>query len=129
MALPSITAPAGFPCFLARGHAIALRPVHHPVRFAQGVARQRRCYTAQQRVVDVAWFLSQARLIEAEQWYEQTLDAGAIEFAAEVRTQGLGTLWWRARWVDIGYEMSSRGRGTVRGKLLLTGQPETSGPA
>lgn len=128
MALPTILAPAGTPVFLAEGHAIALRNVYAPVRFAKGTARQRRVVTAQQRIVAVEWLLSGAQMADVEQWYEQTLDAGAIEFSARVANQGAGLLYWRARWLEFQTEMMHLGRGRVSGKLLLTGTPQVEVP-
>lgn len=128
MSLPSITAPSGTPPFLAYGHGIEEDSVFANVKSATGHGRKRRVYTVPERVVQVSWFLDADELEAVEDWYENTLQAGSLEFAAQVANQGPGLLWWTARWVDIQYELLHFGRARVTGSLFLTGEGSETGP-
>lgn len=128
MSLPGITAPTGTPLFLADGHSIGEDSMFDSVRSRTGHARLRRVRTAGERVVSVAWFLEADELLAVIDWFEDVLQAGALEFAALVANQGPGQRWWRARWISFQTELLHKGRGRVTGTLLLVGQPSETGP-
>jgi len=128
MSLPGITAPTNAPLFLADGHAIEEQSVYSAMQPRVGPARLRRVRTVLERVVSVAWFLEADEMLAVEAWYEDVLQAGALEFAALVANQGSGQLWWRARWISFQTEMLHKGRGKVTGTLLLTGTGTTTPP-
>lgn len=128
MSLPGITAPTGTPLFLADGHSIAEDSMFDSVRSRSGHARLRRVRTAGERVVSVAWFLEADELLAVIDWFEDVLQAGALEFAALVANQGPGQRWWRARWMSFQTELLHKGRGRVTGTLLLVGSPSETGP-
>lgn len=124
MTLPAITTPAGTPKFLASGHAVTEDSVYAPVRPATGHSRQRRVWTVTERVVAVEWFLEASLLPTVEDWFEQTLQAGARTFSVQLRNEGAAPdmLWWEVRWVTFQTEMMSLGRGRVSGQLMLFGE-------
>lgn len=128
MSLPGITAPVGTPLFLADGHSITEDSMFAPVRPRTGHSRLRRVRTAPERVVSVGWLLEADELLRVIEWFEDTLQAGALEFAALVANQGPGQRWWRARWVSFQTEMLHKGRGRVTGTLFLVGDPSETGP-
>lgn len=127
--MPQIRLPAGTPCFLAAGHGITPDSVYADVRMRTGHARKRRIYTSAPRVVDVAWVLEAEQMTAVDAWYEDVLLAGERAFAAQVKAQGPGKLWWRARWVEP-YEAEAMhlGRWRVTGRLLLTGVGQVEDP-
>lgn len=128
MSLPGITAPVGTPLFLADGHSITEDSMFAAVRSRTGHARLRRVRTAGERIVSVAWLLEADELLSVIDWFEDTLQSGALEFAALVANQGPGQRWWRARWVSFETEMLHKGRGRVTGTLFLIGDPSETGP-
>lgn len=128
MTIPSVKAPAGTPRFLYEGHAVEEDSVFAQVKFATGHSRARRRWTTTERVVEVSWFLTQQRLLAVDYWYQNTLEAGSKEFAAEVKRLGAGTQWWTARWISYQCEMRPGNRGVITGSILLTGEPSDTGP-
>jgi hypothetical protein len=128
MTLPLITVPEGTPCFLAEGHGIDEDSVFAQVPFATGHSRARRVWSVTERLVSVSWLLEADEMAAVDEWFEDTLQAGAAEFAAQVKNVGAGLLWWRARWVSFQTEMLHLGRGRVSGVLLLTGEGSVTGP-
>lgn len=128
MSLPGITAPPGTPPFLSDGHANQDDPLFAQVRTATGHSRARRVRTVPERVADVSWFLDAAELAAIDTWYWDTLQCGALEFAAHVRNRGPGMLWYRARWISFETEMLTLQRGRLRGQLLLMGDGEVNPP-
>lgn len=128
MSLPGIIAPPGTPVFLAEGHQIAEDSVFAQVNFRSGHARSRRARTVPERVVSVSWFLEADQLADVESWFENDLQAGALQFAARVANQGPGLLYWTARWIEFQTQMLPLGRGLVTGTLLLTGEGSETGP-
>jgi hypothetical protein len=128
MTIPLITAPAGTPFVLAEGHGIEEDSVFAQVPFATGHSRARRVWTVTERLVTVRWLLEADEMAAVDEWFEDTLQAGALEFAAQMKNVGAGLLWWRARWVSFQTEMLHLGRGRVSGVLLLTGEGSETGP-
>lgn len=128
MSVPNIKPPPGTPRFQQGGHSIDEDSAYAQVEYGTGGSRARRLTTETQRIISVGWWLTAARLAAVENWYEVSLRAGEREFAAEVKTEGEGTQWWTARWVQFQTEMKTKNRGRVTGKLLLTGTPQTHAP-
>lgn len=127
--MPGIRPPAGTPCFLASAHSISPDSVFVDVKMRVGHARKRRVFTAAPRVVEVAWVLEAAEMAAVDAWYKNALLAGEREFAAQVKRQGPGMLWWRARWVEpYAAEALHLGRWRVTGRLLLTGVGQEADP-
>lgn len=132
MTLPTIRPPAGTPAFLADGLTISEDSVYASVGMASGHSRQRRRWTVTERVVPVAWLLREQRLADVDRWFNETLEAGTLPFAAPIANQGLGPrrLWWRATWISYQVEMLvGTARGRVTGSLLLVGDGYEVGPA
>lgn len=131
MSLPEITAPAGAPAFLADGHSIELVPPYADLPMAAGHSRKRRVCTHPPRIVSVGWMIIGQDLMAAiDDWFENALVVGVIEFAALVKHQGYGARWWRAQWVEP-YRAEPLPGGQiwhVTGKLLLTGAPSVDAP-
>jgi hypothetical protein len=127
-ALPLITVPAGLPVFLADGHSIDEDSVYAQVGYITGHSRARRVHTGPEREVAVSWILEADEMAAIDDWYENTLQAGALQFAVQVENQGAGLLWWTARWIDFQTEMMHLGRGRVSGRLFLIGEGSVAGP-
>lgn len=128
MALPTITAPPGTPVFLAAGHQHVEDSAYAQVRPTTGHSRARRVWTTTERVVAVSWLLSASQMAAVDAWFEDDLEAGALEFAAQVANLGPGLLWYRARWISFETELLNLGRGRVSGTLLLIGEGTATPP-
>ena len=132
MSLPSIVQPDGTPAFLADGHAIELVPVYARVGMAQGHTRTRRIVTEAPRRVDVSLMLVTRALMAAyDDWFESALQVGALSFAAQVKHQGPGALWWAAQWLGPYHAQPLPGGRVWRlsGRLLLSGKGQTDAEA
>jgi hypothetical protein len=131
MTLPDIFPPAGLPEFLIEGHSASDTPQFAPVQFGAGPIRMRRVRTLSHRVIRVAWFLERWQLAAAEEWFESTLEAGSLPFVASVASQDAAALeQWRAVWISWQVEALHKGRGVVRGALLVTAyEPSSAAPA
>jgi len=129
MALPEILPPAGTPVFLAEGHGIEPQSVYADVQFGAGHSRRRRVWTRAPRVVSVSWLLEADEMAAVDDWFENTLLAGARKFSAQVANQGPGLLWWEAQWLEPYHaEAMHLGRWRVTGQLLLTGEGTPTKP-
>lgn len=124
-----ISVPDGV-CFFVEGHGIDEASVYSQVKPITGHSRARRVWTITERVVSVSSVLEADKLAEVDAWFENDLQAGSLEFAAQVADQRDGDqlLWWTARWVDYSVEMLHFGRGRVFGTLFLTGEGSEIGP-
>jgi hypothetical protein len=129
VSVPNLKAPPGTPRFQADGHSVEEDSAYAQVGYAQGHSRARRRWTSTQRVVTVSWFLSAQKLQAIDDWYENALKSGERQFAAEVKKEGAGTLWWTARWISYQCEMKTGNRGRISGSILLTGTPQATAPA
>ena len=129
MALPELTVPAGLPPFLSAPHEIELVPVFATVGFAAGHSRTRRLFTTAPRIVRVDWDLTESQMAAVDDWYEDILEAGKRQFAAQVANQGTGLLWWTAEWEEP-YEANPGqiADWRVSGRLRLTGTGTTVAP-
>lgn len=129
MSVPNIKAPPGTPRFQGEGHELQIKSPYAHVPFTSGHSRARRLFTTTVRVVRVEWFLSAAQLAAIDDWYLNVLKAGERQFAAEVMKQGVGTLWWTARWISFEIDMKTKNRGRLRGSLFLSGTPQANAPS
>jgi hypothetical protein len=130
MSLPGITAPSGTPVFLAAGHNFKERGLYETVEFGTGHSRTRPVRTALQRITSVQWDLSESLAAAVDDWLEDTLKAGSLEFAALVASEdGPGMLWWRARWLEMPtWEILHKGYKRLSGRLFLVGEGSIEGP-
>ena len=130
MSLPELTLPDGTPAFLADGHSIELMPMYADVPMRTGHDRRRRVYTIVPRIVSVSLEVTAAQMLAFHTWFEGSLQAGAVEFSAQVANQGPGLLWWRARFVSPYTAEAGEGGGVFRitASLLLTGTGSVTGP-
>lgn len=130
MALPGLTLPAGMPVFQLNGHGIRPTSVFGPFKPKSGHVRNRRLWTVGHRIVSVQMFVSENQTFLLEQWFEDVLLAGELEFAARVAEQGgTGLLWWTATWEGPPqYEPLPSGFWRVSGELRLTGTGSVSPP-
>lgn len=129
MSIPNIRMPLGTPRFQLDGHGIDEQPAYGQVDYAVGHSRLRRVTSVTERVVTVGLFLSKEKLQAFDDWYHIALRAGERQFAAEVKNEGPGTLWWTARWISYQCEMKTKNRGRITGSLLLSGEPSTVAPS
>src|SRR4051794_1500248 len=130
MALPEILVPIGVPPYRANGHARARGNAHADVPMGTGHGRKRPIRTARPRFADVTARLSAAAAVLHEAWYEDTLKAGTLPFAAELFGFGTSsTEWWSATWdKPPKYTPAAGGFHILTGRLRLTGEPSLTGP-
>lgn len=129
MPLPGILLPAGLPCFLLQGHASQYSSPYADIAMTTGHARKRRVCTVRPQVVNVSLFLERSQMAEFREWFKETLLSGERSFAARVKEQGDGFLWYEASWVGM-YQATAlhKGRWRVEGQLLLMGEGEAEDP-
>ena len=129
MALPELTLPDGTPAFLAAGHAIELVDQYADTAVVTGHTIRRRVYTTTPRTMQVALFLTQAQATAFHEWYEGPLLGGLQYFSAQVKNQGPGLLWWKARFVEPYTAEALENRyWRITAKLLLVGDGTTTAP-
>lgn len=130
MALPELLVPDGTPAFLSAEQSIELTPMFADTQMRTGHDRKRRLYTTVPRVVSVALFLTPAQVLAFHNWFEGPLLAGAAQFTACVAKQGLGKLYWAARFLEPYIAEPTPGARLwhVSAKLLLTGSPSATAP-
>lgn len=129
MALPEILTPSSFPCFLAGGHSSAPQSVYTELERASGYRRKRKYRTTAPRIVAVSWLLSADQMPRFYAWFENTLQAGSLSFAARVAAEGPGNLYYAATWLGP-YQASplAKGRWRVSGQLYLEGEGQSDPP-
>jgi len=136
MALPAILLPEGTPAF-TREHEFELQPAFGDQPMQTGSARRRRVWRSPPRVASVALELNVAQMAAFDDWYEQTLQAGARDFSAPVANLGTGIMWWQARFVGGGQGsppynvelLDGAQQYKVTTKLLLLGEGSLTPPA
>lgn len=130
MPLPSLLMPAEVPAFLIAGHGSIYGSVFAPVAMATGHRRLRRVCTIRPQVVQVSLLLERDEMTAFHAWFRDDLVSGEREFAARVKDQGAGQLWYAAAWVGM-YEAEAlhKGRWRVAGELLLIGDGQATTPA
>ena len=130
MSLPEILLPAGVAPFRAAGHAFRRGGVHVDVPRGTGHVRKRPRRTAASHLITVSTRISKDAAPAFESWYENTLRAGTLAFAAYVF--GLETsapVWWSATWESPPkLDALSGGFWTVSGQLRVTGEAGVTGP-
>lgn len=129
MSVPNIRMPLGTPRFQLDDHSIDEDGVYARIEYAVGHARARRVRSTTRRVVSVGLFLTKQKLLAFDEWYHVVLRNGEREFAAEVKNEGPGTLWWTARWISYQCEMKTKNRGRITGTLFLSGEPSAVAPS
>lgn len=130
MSLPEILVPAGVPPFRATGHALQRGGVHANLPRGTGHARKRPIRTAASNLISVSARVGADAAQALENWYENTLHAGALPFSA--RVFGLDTpdpVWWSATWeVPPQWDEAPGGFWIVSGQLRVTGEASPTGP-
>lgn len=129
MALPEITMPSGTPPFLADGHDMQPISLYSRVKRGQGATRNRRVRSGHTRLINVSLAVTEDQMKAIEQWHHKALNIGTLPFSARVAAQGVGVMWWEARWtVNPSYTVDKANNWTVTGQLLLSGTPSVSEP-
>lgn len=132
MALPAITLPGGFPCWLAAGHDSERDPVYAHTPMRTGHTRQRRVYTTAPETRSVSMILNESQALRFHEWFESDLLAGDLEFSARVHMFGPGMGWWPARFVEpYKAEPMAAMHGIlwrITAQLTLRGEPSDEGP-
>lgn len=125
--LPSILIPTS--CYLLAGHGSQWQSVFADVAMTTGHMRKRRVVTSRPQIVNVAMVLERDEMTEFHVWFRDTLRRGERHFAARVKDQGAGFLWYDAAWVQM-YQATAMhlGRWRVEGQLILTGTGQEAGP-
>lgn len=137
MPLPLILVPAGLPCVLLSGFGITPSDMYDHVPVLQGEGRKRRRFTTAPRVVTVGWVLDDDQMTQFDDWFENALIAGTLQFTLEVQRLGPGREFWTAEFVG-GDDQSppyvadptatKRPMWRVTGLVLLTGAPSETAP-
>lgn len=130
MSLPGILVPDGIPAFALDGHGIEPGSPYADAPMLQGEARRRRLYTTAPSVAQVSATMDGASMAAFDQWFEEVLRAGELEFAAPIKAFGAaGAEYWRALWTEpYDAEPLHGGFWRVTGRLLLAGEPSAAPP-
>lgn len=132
MPLPGILMPSSTPVFQLAGHGAQWQSPFADIPMATGHRRKRRVSTIVPHIVPVSAVFSRQQMTDFHLWHRDTLLNGSRNFAARVKEQGAGMLWYDAAWVGM-YEAVPwpGGYWRVSGDLLVTGdgQVEPPGPA
>ena len=128
MSLPAIVMPAELPAWLADGYEAAPGSIYGHAGMSIGASRTRRIVSCAERKERCSLLLTAAMLPIFHEFFEVTLEAGRLPFAARVSNLGAGVRWWSAL---ASYESSTPRPGgltTISCTLLLRGAPYASGP-
>lgn len=133
MSLPGITAPGSAPAFLVTGHSQQADGLFASLTTGAGHLRRRRVGATQLRRVTVEWFLTAAQMAAVDDWFENALVAGSLPFSARIENEGVGTVWWSAKWAaPWSAEPINAGKAGivwhVVGQLVLSGSSSTTPP-
>lgn len=129
MTLPAITMPASLPAWLAEGYESSPGAIYGHAAMIAGHSRTRRTVTRAERREGCLLLLTAAQLPIFFEWFETTLEAGRLAFAAQVANLGPGVRWFDAL---CSYESSTPRPGgltMIACRLVLRGPPYLSGPA
>lgn len=130
MALPPIVSPAGVPPYREEGFGRRRANLHGNAPMGTGSARKQPLRTAAFERVTVSARFSSAAAALHYAWYEHTLRAGSLPFAAPLFGWGTPAVqWWHAEWeAPPTYEPLKGGLWILSGTLRLTGEPSAAGP-
>jgi hypothetical protein len=129
MPLPPLTMPNALPAFLIEGHAATWGAVFGNVAMRTGHSRKRRLWTTMPHRVAAQLFLERDEMIAFHAWFLESLRSGERRFAARVKNQGEGLLWYTAFFLQpYTAEALHFGRWKVAADLLLEGEGEVDGP-
>jgi len=115
--------------WLADGYQAVPGAVYGHAQMSVGNSRTRRMMTRAERREQCSLRLTAAQLPVFHEWFENTIKAGELPFAAQVANLGAGTRWWDAL---ASYENSTPQPGgitTITCMLVLRGLPQLAGPA
>lgn len=129
MPLPTILLPSNARCFLQEGHGTQWQSVFADVQMTTGHLRKRRVVTARPQIANVSLMLERDEMTSFHLWFRDTLRRGERHFAARVKEQGAGFLWYDAAWLEQ-YRATAMhfGRWLVEGQLILTGVGQVESP-
>ena len=129
MSLPSLTLPASLPMWQVNGYEAAPGAVYAHAAMSTGHSRTRRVYSVAERAEKASMLLTGAQLATWHDFYENSLQAGALPFSAQFANLGPGTRWFDA--LMVGEYTSTPhpgGMTTVSCTLALRGSPSLTGP-
>lgn len=133
MALPTITAPSGTPPWRVSPHDFTLQSPFAEVEFTTGHARKRRVTTGTTYTAQVEMLLREAKAAAVHEWFETTLEVGALPFAAALLSPSNVLNWWHARFIEPPtWEFVKSAAGPLwrlTASLRLEGDPSDTAPA
>ena len=133
MPLPTLQMPATVPDWRVQPHDLTLGKPYTPVQMAAGQPRLRRVATAPAHSLQAQLLLTQAQATALHDWFEDTLEAGALPFAARTISPDGTRHWWHARFAaPLSWDPQATATGpmwTVSATLRLQGEPSTTAPA
>lgn len=121
--------PSILPPFLIAGHGALAGSPFANVAMTTGHRRKRRVCTVRPQVVSVSLFLEPAEATAFHAWHRDSLRSGERHFAARVKEQGAGQLWYDAFWLAM-YQAEALhfGRWVITGQLQLRGDGQVGEP-
>lgn len=129
MPLPTLQQPASAPFWLLAGHSAQWASVFADVAMCTGHRRKRRVVTARPQVVSVSLLLEREQMAEWSRWFRDSTRSGERHFAARVKEQGPGFLWYEAAFEAMPqYSALYLGRWRVDVALRLIGVGTEAGP-
>src|SRR5688572_953533 len=96
MPLPTLLMPAELPPFLIQGHGTQWDKPFADLPMHTGHWRKRRKWTRAEQRVSVSLFLERSEMTAFHAWHRDSLLSGQRFFAARVKAQGAGMLWYSA---------------------------------
>jgi hypothetical protein len=133
--LPPIMA-LDFLTHIADGFAVDEAGVFARPQMGTGHSRLRRAYTVAERSVQIAWLLTDAQMVQVDDWYENALQGGNLAFSVPVKRQQSAEInagavaWWAAKWAEPPRCTPRKGGlWHYGGTLRLFGDQSDAGPA
>lgn len=129
MPMPTILQPSTARCFLLAGHGTQWQSVFADVGMTTGHRRKRRVVTTRPQIANVAFIFERDAMSTFHLWHRDTLRRGERHFAARVKEQGAGFLWYDAAFLGM-YSAPAMhlGRWRVEAQLILAGVGQVEAP-
>lgn len=131
MPLPLRFTPAGLPLWLVAGHGFTPDSPFEDTPMKVGENRKSRVYTTVPRICSVQTLMVERdKALTWNDWYENTLQGGALSFTAEVANLGPGRVFQAAEWLDPPQIVPMpKNMAMISGELLLYGPISGSRPS
>lgn len=129
MPLPGILMPSSMPVFQLADHNAQWQSPFVNFEMGTGHRRKRRVRTVMPQIYSVSALFTRQQMTDFHRWHRDTLRNGERKFAARVKEQGDGLLWYESAWVGMYQAVPlNGGYWRVSGDLLVTGDGQVEPP-